>query len=334
MSSLLSIENLSVEFANYQGVSSVLDRVSFNIEKGEILGLVGESGCGKSVTARAILGLIPEPPGKISDGAIYFEGNDLLKVSKKRMRKVRGNMISMIFQEPMSSLNPVFTVGNLMREVVRLHRGVKRREADALCTDMLRQVQMPDAAEVMKKYPHELSGGMRQRVMIAMAFACDPKLLIADEPTTALDVTVQGQVLAIMTELSRERNISVLMITHDMGVVAQICDRVAVMYAGRLAELASVRELFANPLHPYTQGLIASIPNMDDQPRNDRETANSETLYSIPGTVPTLIRPPRGCRFHPRCEVSSGVCETDAPNLCQITPDHAVACHRETGEGL
>jgi peptide/nickel transport system ATP-binding protein len=332
MNTLLNIENLSVEFSNYQGISSVLDSINLCIAKGEILGLVGESGCGKSVTARAILRLIPEPPGKITGGAIYFEEEDLLKISKKQMSKIRGNTISMIFQEPMSSLNPVFTVGNLMREVVRLHRGLKRREADALCAEMLRQVQMPDAQEILKKYPHELSGGMRQRVMIAMAFACDPKLLIADEPTTALDVTVQGQVLAILTDLSRQRNIAVLMITHDMGVVAQICDRVAVMYAGRLAELASVKELFANPLHPYTQGLIASIPNMDDQSCDTRKTADSETLYSIPGTVPTLIHPPRGCRFHPRCEFSSGSCETVPPNLRQIAPNHAVACHRQMGE--
>jgi len=334
MAHLLSIENLSVEFANYQGVSTVLDRVSLRIAKGEILGLVGESGCGKSVTARAILRLIPEPPGKISEGAICFEGQDLLKLSEKRMRKIRGNDISMIFQEPMSSLNPVFTVGNLMGEIVRLHRGLNHQEADALCVEMLRQVQMPDAAEVMRKYPHELSGGMRQRVMIAMAFSCNPKLLIADEPTTALDVTVQGQVLAILTDLSRKRNIAVLMITHDMGVVAQICDRVAVMYAGRLAEVASVRELFANPRHPYTRGLIASIPNMDAPLPSSRDTAEPETLYSIPGTVPTLIRPPCGCRFHPRCEHRIAACETDAPHQRAIAPDHAVACHRETGDAL
>jgi len=326
-SPLLSIENLSVEFTNYQGTSSVLDCVSLTIERGEILGLVGESGCGKSVTARTILRLIPQPPGRITSGTIRFEGEDLLSVSDKRMRQVRGNDISMIFQEPMSSLNPVFTVGNQMREVVRIHRGLKRREADALCAGMLRQVQMPDPEEVLKKYPHELSGGMRQRVMIAMELACDPKLLIADEPTTALDVTVQGQVLAILTDLSRQRNISVLMITHDMGVVAQVCDRVAVMYAGRVVELAAVGELFANPIHPYTRGLIASIPNMDEPESDSRETVDSETLYSIPGTVPTLIDPPHGCRFHPRCEVRVEPCDRQVPPLRWITPDHAVACH-------
>ncbi len=330
MTVLLQIKNLCVQFANYQGVSEVLDRVSLSIDKGEIFGLVGESGCGKSVTARAILGLIPEPPGNITQGAVYFEDKDLLTFSKRQMRKIRGAAIAMIFQEPMSSLNPVFRVGNLMREVVRMHRGLQRREADALCIEMLRQVQMPDAAGVLKKYPHELSGGMRQRVMIAMVFACDPKLLIADEPTTALDVTVQGQVLAVLTDLSRRHNTAVLMITHDMGVVAQVCDRVAVMYAGRVMELASVRELFANPLHPYTQGLIASIPDMDDRPD---EKGSSKTLHSIPGTVPTLINPPAGCRFHPRCEVRIAKCQAQRPPLGSITPDHAVACHLQTGAG-
>ncbi|MBC2713669.1 MAG: ABC transporter ATP-binding protein [Desulfosarcina sp.] len=331
MRPLLSIETLSVEFTNYQGTSSVLDRVSLTIQKGEILGLVGESGCGKSVTARTILRLIPEPPGRVTSGAIHFGGEDLLTVSNKRMQKVRGNEISMIFQEPMSSLNPVFTVGNQMREVVRLHRDLKRREADALCTDMLHQVQMPDPDEVLRKYPHELSGGMRQRVMIAMALTSDPKLLIADEPTTALDVTVQGQVLAILTDLSRQRNISVLMITHDMGVVAQICDRVAVMYAGRVVEMASVGELFANPIHPYTQGLIASIPNMDDSQHDGQAPSRFQTLYSIPGTVPTLIQPPPGCRFHPRCEEVGISCDREVPELCWMSPDHAVACHTRMG---
>jgi oligopeptide/dipeptide ABC transporter ATP-binding protein len=334
MSTLLNIENLSVEFSNYQGISSVLDRVSLTIEKGEILGLVGESGCGKSVTALSILRLIPEPPGRITSGAIRFEGEDLLKFSPKRMRQIRGNEISMIFQEPMSSLNPVFTIGNQMREVVRIHRGLRRREADTLCADMLHQVQMPDPKEVLKKYPHQLSGGMRQRVMIAMELACNPKLLIADEPTTALDVTVQGQVLAILTGLSRRRNISVLLITHDMGVVAQVCDRVAVMYAGRLVEMASTGELFANPIHPYTQGLIASIPKMDQQSGGAQETSGEHALYSIPGTVPTLIQPPPGCRFHPRCTVSGSSCDSDVPELRWVSPDHAVACHRITGGGL
>jgi oligopeptide/dipeptide ABC transporter ATP-binding protein len=330
MGTLLSIENLSVEFSNYQGTSSVLNHVSLSVNRGEILGLVGESGCGKSVTARCILRLIPAPPGKITSGSIRFAGEDLLSVSPKRMGRVRGREISMIFQEPMSSLNPVFTVGNQMREVVRRHRGLGRREADALCTGMLHQVQMPDPEEVLKKYPHELSGGMRQRVMIAMELVCDPQLLIADEPTTALDVTVQGQVLAILTGLSRRRGISVLLITHDMGVVAQVCDRVAVMYAGQVVELAAVEELFARPLHPYTQGLIAAIPDVDP-PEDDAPGGGARPLFSIPGTVPTLIDPPPGCRFHPRCTVGGPGCARDVPGLCWVTPEHAVACHRPRG---
>lgn len=314
---LLSVRNLSVSFTGYQGLSSVLDRVSLTIRPGEIVGLVGESGCGKSVTARAILRLIPDPPGRITSGSILFKGEDLLTVSPGRMRQIRGNDISMIFQEPMSSLNPVFTIGNQMREVVAIHRGLRRREADDLCVRMLSQVQMPDPATVLDRYPHQLSGGMRQRVMIAMELVCGPELLIADEPTTALDVTVQGQVLAILTELSRERAISVLLITHDMGVVAQVCDRVAVMYAGRIVEEADVRELFGAPLHPYTRGLIASIPDLD----------GSDALYSIPGSVPALIDPPSGCRFHPRCSERRGICDRDVPELLGHTSDHQVACH-------
>ena len=326
MDDLLRVEDLTVEFENYQGVSQVLDRVGFSIRRGEIFGLVGESGCGKSVTARAILRLIAEPPGRIARGRILFRGEDLLEMSKKRMRRIRGNDISMIFQEPMSSLNPVFTVGNQMREVVRVHRGLKRREADRVCADMLQKVRMPDPYETLKKYPHELSGGMRQRVMIAMELACDPALLIADEPTTALDVTVQGQVLAILTGLSRERQISVLMITHDMGVVAQVCDRVAVMYAGRIVELADVFELFANPLHPYTRGLIASIPDLDGKKDGRQGGEGDSALYSIPGTVPNLIEPPPGCRFHPRCEFGFGKCAKETPELKDAVPEHWTAC--------
>ncbi len=314
---LLDIDNLSVSFTNYQGTSSVLDRVSLTMGKGEILGLVGESGCGKSVAAKTILGLIPQPPGNIFSGRITFKNENLLKTSTRRMRQIRGNEISMIFQEPMSSLNPVFTVGNQMQEVVRIHQRVKSWQANQMCVDMLRQVQMPDPETVLNKYPHQLSGGMRQRVMIAMALICDPELLIADEPTTALDVTVQGQVLAILVALSRERNISVLMITHDMGVVAQVCDRVAVMYAGRIVEVAPVKQLFSSPRHPYTRGLIASIPDIDGK----------DTLYSIPGSVPTMIDPLPGCRFHPRCSVRIKTCDCLVPELCSITQDHRVACH-------
>lgn len=332
MDPLLRIKDLSVEFSNYQGTSRVLDNICLTVDQGEILGLVGESGCGKSVTARAILQLIPQPPGNISTGAIYFKEENLLTASKKRIREVRGNEISMIFQEPMSSLNPVFTVRNQMMEVVRLHRKLKKKIAYAMCIDMLNQVQMPDPEQVLKKFPHELSGGMRQRVMIAMELICDPELLIADEPTTALDVTVQGQVLAILTSLSRRRNISVLIITHDMGVVAQICDRVAVMYAGRIVELAPVHQLFATPRHPYTKGLIASIPNMDDKDSTESDRTGAKTLYSIPGSVPTLRNPPRGCRFHPRCPLCEGICEREVPQLDSVSPGHLVACHYKLGK--
>jgi oligopeptide/dipeptide ABC transporter ATP-binding protein len=332
MNPLLRIENLSVEFSNYQGTSRVLDNICLTVHQGEILGLVGESGCGKSVTARAILQLIQQPPGNISNGAIYFKEENLLTASKKRIRQVRGNEISMIFQEPMSSLNPVFTVLNQMMEVVRLHRKLKKKIAYEMCVDMLKQVQMPDPEEVLKKFPHELSGGMRQRVMIAMELICDPELLIADEPTTALDVTVQGQVLAILTSLSRSRNISVLIITHDMGVVAQICDRVAVMYAGKIVELAPVHKLFAEPRHPYTRGLIASIPDMGDTASTEPASTVAKTLYSIPGSVPTLLNPPRGCRFHPRCPLCDGICEQEVPPLESVSPDHLVACHYKLGK--
>jgi oligopeptide/dipeptide ABC transporter ATP-binding protein len=327
MDPLLKIENLSVEFTNYQGTSKVLDNISLTIERGEILGLVGESGCGKSVTARSLLQLIPHPPGTITGGTAFFKDEDILSVSPKRIRQIRGNEISMIFQEPMSSLNPVFTVGNQMIEVVRLHRKLKQKMAIEVCVDMLRQVQMPDPEAVLKKYPHELSGGMRQRVMIAIALVCDPALLIADEPTTALDVTIQGQVLAILTALSRKRNISVLIITHDMGVVAQICDRVAIMYAGRIMEFAAVKELFAHPVHPYTRGLIAAIPDMGAPEKEEGDQPTGKNLYSIPGSVPTLMHPPPGCRFHPRCDFCTAACAQTVPDLTWLTPDHAVACH-------
>ena len=251
---ILEIRNLSMTFTTYRGVSRVLEDVGFTLAKGEILGLVGETGCGKSVTARSILRLIPEPPGKITGGEILFHGEDLLKITKKRLRRIRGNHISMIFQEPMSSLNPVFTVGNQMGEVIRLHQGVGLHKAEQIAIDMLRKVNIPDPEKVVGKYPHELSGGMRQRVMIAMELSCQPELLIADEPSTALDVTVQGQVLAIIRELTRKENVSVLFITHDMGVVAQLCDRVAVMYAGKIVEIAGVGDLFSRSVHTLHQG--------------------------------------------------------------------------------
>jgi oligopeptide/dipeptide ABC transporter ATP-binding protein len=315
---LLDIKELSVRFFTYQGVVRALEKVDLAISKGEILGLVGETGCGKSVLARSVLRLIADPPGKIWNGEIFFKGEDLLTASNRRLRHVRGNEISMIFQEPMSSLNPVFRVGNQMQEVVMLHQHVERVEAQEICIDMLQQVKMPDPEGVLSKYPHELSGGMRQRVMIAMELSCRPDLLIADEPTTALDVTVQAQVLTILEELTRQRDVSVLFISHDLGVIAQLCDRVAVMYAGRIVEVAPVRNLFSGPRHPYTRGLLKAIPRLDDE---------RDTLSVIPGVVPGLIRPPQGCRFHPRCEAVMNTCHRLLPRLVEVGSGHQVACH-------
>ena len=315
---LLEIRNLSVEFSTYNGTAKVLENVRLNLQAGEILGLVGETGCGKSVLARSILNLIAQPPGRITSGEVFFKGVDLRKISNRQMRSIRGNEASMIFQEPMSSLNPVFTVGSQMIELVHLHQGLGKKQAGELCVDMLRQVQMPDPDQVIKKYPHELSGGMRQRIMIAMELSCKPSLLIADEPTTALDVTIQGQVLTILTNLARRDNIAVLLITHDMGVVAQVCDRVAVMYAGKIVEVAPVRELFSRSAHPYTSGLIGSIPG---------QNTNEKKLISIPGRVPSLINPPRGCRFHTRCNKRLEMCERLDPCFYPIGEHHKVACH-------
>lgn len=321
---LLDIRDLSVRFFTYQGVVRALENVDLAISKGEILGLVGETGCGKSVLARSVLRLIADPPGKIWGGEIFFKGEDLLKTSNWRLRHVRGNEISMIFQEPMSSLNPVFRVGNQMREVVMLHQQVERAEARDICIDMLRQVKMPDPEGVLYKYPHELSGGMRQRVMIAMELSCRPDLLIADEPTTALDVTVQAQVLTILEDLTRKRGVSVLFISHDLGVIAQLCDRVAVMYAGRIVEIAPVEELFSIPRHPYTRGLLKAIPRIDEE---------RDTLLVIAGMVPGLIQPPEGCRFHPRCEEVTNPCDRVVPRLVEVVSGHQVACHLYNDSG-
>ncbi len=323
MKPLLSIQNLSLNFDTPAGPNHVLENISLEIQRGEVLGLVGESGCGKSVMARAILRLLPSPPAHVSGQILLqkYEGQepeDLLTVPLARMRSVRGGEISMIFQEPMTSLNPVFTVGKQMAEVIRLHKTVSRKEARDISIAMLKSVNMPDPERTFSKYPHELSGGMRQRVMIAMELSCNPALLIADEPTTALDVTVQGQVLALLNNLTRERGVSTLFITHDMGVVAALCDRVAVMYAGKIVELVPVLELFENPLHPYSRGLINAIPSIGH---------TRESLPSIPGSVPSLVSPPGGCRFHPRCPVHVRLCETIDPPMVEFTPNHFVACH-------
>ena len=319
---LLSIRNLSVQFFTYQGVVRALEGIDLMIQRGEILGLVGETGCGKSVLARSILRLVPDPPGKITQGEIRFKGEDILRVNGKRLREIRGNEISMIFQEPMSSLNPVFTIGNQMAEVVILHQRVKRERARAICLEMLSQVKMPDPDRVLSKYPHELSGGMKQRAMIAMELSCRPALLIADEPTTALDVTVQGQVLTILDDLVRRIGASVLFISHDLGVIAQLCDRVSVMYAGRVVETAPVEALFARPRHPYTVGLLQAIPSMHEE---------RDSLMTIPGVVPRLIDPPPGCRFAPRCAKRFEPCDRVVPPLSEVEPGHAVACHLYPG---
>ncbi len=314
---LLDIQGLTVSFETYQGRARVLEGASLTVNRGEIMGLVGETGCGKSVLSRAILRIIPSPPGHIDGGRILFEGTDLLALPRKAMRKLRGERISMIFQEPMSSLNPVFTVGNQMREVVRAHRKASRAEANAVCLEMLSAVRLPEPEAVLSAYPHELSGGMRQRVMIAMELTCRPSLLLADEPTTALDVTVQGQILAILAELAAAENLTILFVTHDMGVVAQLCHRVAVMYAGQVVEVADVASLFARPTHPYTRGLIASIPGR----------ATGGELTAIPGSVPSPIDPPPGCRFHTRCTQAVTACRRAVPEMIRVAPDHSVACH-------
>lgn len=318
---LLDVQDLSVTFTTHQGTAQVLEKVNLSVQSGEILGLVGETGCGKSVLARSIPRLIPQPPGRIHGGRIMFRGKNLLRLSARALRTVRGRCISMIFQEPLSSLNPVFSIGNQMREMTRLHLGLGREAANDHCAAMLARVRLPDARGVLRKYPHELSGGQRQRVMIAMELSCGPHLLLADEPTTALDVTVQGQILRIIKEQAAQQDMAVLLITHDMGVVAQTCDRVAVMYAGVVVEIAVVNDLFARPAHPYTQGLIAAIPGRE----------RIQRLLTIPGTVPDLVTPPSGCRYHPRCPSRIPECVRSVPKLSAIDARHAVACHLSTG---
>ena len=291
---LLRVDTLQTHFHTRDGVVRAVDGVSFEVMPGETLAVVGESGCGKSVTAMSILRLLPMPPARIAGGRIEFEGRNLLELSEPEMRKVRGNAISMIFQEPMTSLNPVLTIGRQIAEALVLHRGMSEREATARATEMLRKVHIPEAERRITQYPHELSGGMRQRVMIAMALACGPRLLIADEPTTALDVTIQAQILELMRELRDDTGASIILITHDLGVVAEIAHRVVVMYAGRKVEEASIEELFAAPRHPYTRGLLGSMPHLGD---SVNETG--KRLVEIPGMVPSLKEPPPGCLFAP-----------------------------------
>ena len=318
---LLSVEQLQTHFATSDGINRAVDGVSFHVSAGETLAIVGESGCGKSVTAMSILRLIPEPPGKIA-GAIKFQGRDLLKLSDREMRDIRGNSISMIFQEPMTSLNPVLTVGRQIGETLRLHQGMSANQAEEKAVEMLELVGIPEARRRVREYPHQLSGGMRQRVMIAIALACNPKLLIADEPTTALDVTIQAQILDLMRDLKHRVGAAIVLITHDLGVVAEVAERVIVMYAGRKVEEATVAQLFANPRHPYTQGLLGSVPKLGSS-----LTGETTRLAEIPGLVPSLKRKLEGCVFASRCQYATELCRQVVPGLEEKSPGHIAACH-------
>ncbi|HLO04586.1 MAG TPA: ABC transporter ATP-binding protein [Symbiobacteriaceae bacterium] len=314
---LVEIRNLRTHFHTEDGIVPAVDGVNFYIKRGETLGVVGESGCGKSVTSLSVMRLIPNPPGKIVEGEILFEGQDLVKKSESEMRKIRGNDISMIFQEPMTSLNPVYTIGDQIAEAIQLHQGLNQREAIDKAVEMLRLVGIPLPERRVKEYPHQLSGGMRQRVMIAMALSCNPKLLIADEPTTALDVTIQAQILELMKKLKKELGMAIMLITHDLGVVAEMCERVIVMYGGKVVEEADAVSLFKSPLHPYTEGLLRSIPRMDE---------DVEKLHVIEGVVPNPLHLPEGCRFHPRCPYAIDKCKESQPELEQVAPGRYVAC--------
>jgi len=314
---LLVVKNLVTSFQTERGLIKPVDGVSFSIVKGQTVGSVGESGCGKSVTSLSILQLIPSPPGKIESGEIILDGKDLVKFSESDMQAIRGNRISMIFQEPMTSLNPVFTIGNQIGEVFRIHQGMSRKDALDQAIEMLKLVKIPAPERRAHEYPHQLSGGMRQRVMIAMALACRPHLLIADEPTTALDVTIQAQILDLMGQLQDELNMAVLLITHDLGVVAEVCDDVVVMYAGKVVEKTSVKNIFEAPAHPYTHGLLNSIPRLGRK---------VERLPTIEGSVPNLSKLPLGCRFQERCPKVYEKCRQQEPTLFQKTDGHEVAC--------
>jgi oligopeptide/dipeptide ABC transporter ATP-binding protein len=366
--SILSIRNLKTYFYTYAGVVRALEGIDLDVYKGETLGLVGETGCGKSVTSLSIMRLVPNPPGKIVEGQIIFKGEDLLKKTEEEMRKIRGEKITMVFQDPMTYLNPVMTIGDQIAEVILLHQDLRkdvvkykieelkaklnsqkpdsgapqslksridkleslleappkvtnretRKAALRKAIEVLKVVRMPDPEKVIKQYPHELSGGMRQRAIMAMALSCNPDLLIADEPTTSLDVTIQAQILALLNELKKEIGASILLITHDLGIVAETCDRVGVMYAGNIVEISETEALFKKPLHPYTQGLLRAIPKLHEDVKE---------LEIIPGSVPNLIYPPSGCRFHPRCPFKMDICDKEFPPVLEIEPGHSVACY-------
>ena len=319
---ILQVEGLRTLFFTRQGLVRAVSDVSFEVARGEVLAIVGESGCGKSITALSLMRLVPTPPGRIDAGSVKLEGRDLLAISEEEMRQVRGNEIAMIFQEPMTSLNPVLTIGDQIAEAIRLHQDVTSAEAHARAVEMLTQVRIPEPAQRAKEYPHQLSGGMRQRAMIAMALACNPKVLIADEPTTALDVTIQAQILDLIVKLQEDRGTAVILITHDLGVVAETAHRVVVMYAGRKIEEAAVEELFDRPLHPYTHGLMASVPKLavlGGGPAVER-------LQEIPGMVPALSALPTGCAFAPRCAHADETCRATYPEYREHRPGHWAAC--------
>ena len=329
MSALLEVEDLGTWFYTRQGIVKAVDGVDFKVASGETLAIVGESGCGKSMTALSLMRLIPDPPGRIVSGSIKLGGRDLMKITEEEMRRVRGNEISMIFQEPMTSLNPVMTIGKQISEALILHRDMDRTQAMKRAIEMLELVRIPAPTQRAKEYPHQLSGGMRQRAMIAMALACNPKVLIADEPTTALDVTIQAQILELIVELQREFSAAVILITHDLGVVAETAHRVIVMYAGRKVEEATVGELFAHPLHPYTVGLLASIPRLDLM-RGQAERTQGR-LQEIPGIVPALFDLPTGCAFAPRCNKADDLCRRERPSYEEKQPGHWAACWHTNG---
>ena len=316
---LLKVENLKTHFMIEGGEAKAVDGLDFDVLEGEFFGIVGESGSGKSVTALSLLRLIPDPPGKISSGKVLFKDRNLLSLSWEEMRKIRGNEISMVFQEPMTSLNPVFTVGVQIMEPLMIHRRINKKEAREEAIEMLKKVGIPSPELRVDDYPHQFSGGMRQRAMIAIALCCNPSLLIADEPTTALDVTVQAQILELMTEIKNKgKESAIILITHDLAVIAETCDRVMVMYCGKIQEVASTTTLFENPLHPYTKGLMHSIPSL---------VKKKKRLTTIPGNVPGILHFPPGCPFHPRCRYKMPVCEKVVPKLLEVEKNHAVRCH-------
>lgn len=326
--SLLEIRNLQTSFNTEDGKVRAVDNVSFDIRAGEVVGLVGESGCGKTAASLSILQLLPTPPARIEGGEIRFNGRNLLELSREEIRRIRGNEIAMIFQEPMTSLNPVYTIGNQLMESMQLHQKLSAREARDRAIEMLRLVGIPRAEEVVDEYPHRFSGGMRQRAMIAMALSCNPKLLIADEPTTALDVTIQAQILELMQELRERIGMAILFITHDLSVIAEMADRVVVMYAGRVVEQADVMTLFHEPQHPYTRGLIGSRPTVDDE---DTPSGEGRRLPFIRGSVPNPLYMPGGCPFHPRCDHAMEICHSEMPATTTLKDGHEVRCWLHDG---